>query len=157
MKVQIRAVTPEKKECLANLLEKYNYEFSQYDKRLFDNNGLFGYKYLDSYFAESDRFAYFIYADDTLAGFALLNKYHECKRPIDWSVAECFVSYNFRRQGIASEAMAQIFKYHVKNIASVAFWNKIAEKHSGGNYELVAGDEPFNDGTEASVLFFEVK
>lgn len=165
MKTSIKRVGSDEKDTLANLLEKYNYEFSQYDKRQFDNNGLFGYKYLNNYFKESGRFAYFIFVDDTLAGFALINKYKECDRPIDWSIAEFFVSYNFRRQGVATEAVRQIFnihkgwwhiKYHKKNIASVVLWNKIAKMYSD-DYELCIGDEPFDDGTEASVLFFEVK
>ena len=165
MKTSIKRVYSGEKDTLANLLEKYNYEFSQYDKRQFDNNGLFGYKYLNNYFKESGRFAYFIFVDDTLAGFALINKYKECDRPIDWSIAEFFVSYNFRRQGVATEAVRQIFnihkgwwhiKYHKKNVASVVLWNKIAKMYSD-DYELCIGDEPFDDGTEASVLFFEVK
>lgn len=164
--IEIRRVTLDEKETLANLLEKYNYEFSQYDKRQFDNNGLFGYKYLNNYFTDNDRYAYFIYVEDLLAGFALINKYHECERPIDWSIAEFFVSYNFRRQGVATEAVNQIFKihkgyyhikYHKKNKASVVLWNNVAKKYSNDNYKLCIGDEPFDDGTEASVLFFEVK
>ena len=166
MKVEIKRVSEEKKETLANLLEKYNYEFSQYDKRQFDDNGLFGYKYLNNYFTDSDRFAYFIYADNLLAGFALINKYHECERPIDWSIAEFFVSYNFRRQSVATEAVRQIFgihkgyyhiKYHKKNEASAVLWNSVAKKYSNNSYEICVGDEPFDDGTEATVLFFEVK
>lgn len=166
MKTEIKRVTLDKRDTLSNLLEKYNYEFSQYDKRQFDSNGLFGYKYLDNYFTDNDRFAYFIYADNILAGFVLLNKYQECERPIDWSIAEFFVSYNFRRAGVATEAVRQIFeihkgyyhiKYHKKNEASVVLWNNIAKKYSNGNYEVCAGDEPFDDGTEATVLFFEVK
>lgn len=165
MNTEIKRVSLEEKDTLANLLEKYNYEFSQYDKRQFDSNGLFGYKYLNNYFTEEGRYAYFIYAENTLAGFALINKYKECDRPIDWSIAEFFVSYNFRRQGVATEAVRQIFdihkgrwhiKYHKKNTASVVLWNKIAKMYSD-DYELVIGDEPFNDGTQASVLFFEVK
>lgn len=165
MNTEIKRVSLDEKDTLANLLEKYNYEFSQYDKRQFDNNGLFGYKYLNNYFTEEGRYAYFIYADNTLAGFALINKYKECDRPIDWSIAEFFVSYNFRRQGVATETVRQIFnihkgwwhiKYHKKNTASVALWNKIAKMYSD-NYELVIGDEPFGDGTGACVLFFEVK
>ncbi|MGN0573183.1 MAG: GNAT family N-acetyltransferase [Acutalibacteraceae bacterium] len=165
MKISIKRVGSGEKDTLVNLLEKYNYEFSQYDKRQFDNNGLFGYKYLNNYFTEPGRFAYFIFVDDTLAGFALINKYKECDRPIDWSIAEFFVSYNFRRQGVATEAVSQIFnihkgwwhiKYHKKNVASVVLWNKIAKMYSD-DYELCIGDEPFDDGTEASVLFFEVK
>lgn len=98
MSTTIKIVSPNEKDTLANLLEKYNYEFSQYDKRQFNNNGLFGHKYLNNYFTEESRHAYFIYVDDTLAGFALINKYKECERSIDWSMAEFFVSYNFRRQ-----------------------------------------------------------
>lgn len=147
-------------------MEKYNYEFSQYDKRAFGNDGLFGYKYLENYFIDCDRFAYFIYADGDLAGFALINKYPECQRPIDWSVAEFFVSYNFRRQGVATEAVMKIFeihkgyyhiKYHNENKASVALWNSIANKFSNNHYEVCTGDEPFSDGTPSTVLFFEVK
>lgn len=165
MNITIKSVSLDKKDTLANLLEKYNYEFSQYDKRQFDNNGLFGYKYLNNYFTEESRHAYFIYVDDILAGFALINKYKECEKPIDWSMAEFFVSYNFRRQGVATEVVRQIFsfhkgwwhiKYHKKNVASVVLWNKIAKMYSD-DYELCIGDEPFDDGTEASVLFFEVK
>lgn len=37
MKTQIMRVRAEERETLANLLEKYNYEFSQYDKRQFDD------------------------------------------------------------------------------------------------------------------------
>lgn len=166
MNVELKRVTLEQKSTLANLLEKYNYEFSQYDKRKFDENGLFGYKYLNNYFTDNDRFAYFITVNGELAGFALINKYHECERPIDWSVAEFFVSYNYRRQGVATEAVRQILerhkgywhiKYHKNNIASVVLWNNVAKRFSNDNYELCIGDEPFGDGTEASVLFFEVE
>lgn len=166
MKTEIIRITEDRKDVLTNLLEKYLYEFSQYDKWELNDNGLFGYEYLDEYFIENDRFAYFIYAGERLAGFALLNKYPECDRPIDWSIAEFFVSYNFRRQGVATEAIRQIFekhkgcyhiKYHRKNTASVIFWNNVAKKYSNGNYEIVMGDEPYYDGTPSTVLFFEVK
>lgn len=166
MKTKIISVTEDRKATLANLLEKYLYEFSQYDKWELDDNGLFGYDYIDEYFTEDDRFAYFIYADNKLAGFVLLNKYPECDKPIDWSIAEFFVSYNFRKQGVATETVRQLFekhkgyyhiKYHRMNTASVIFWNKVAKNYSGGNYEIVIGDEPYFDGTEATVLFFEVK
>ena len=72
MNTTIKKVTLSEKDTLANLLEKYNYEFSQYDKRQFNSNGLFGYKYLNKYFTEESRYAYFIYVDEILAGFALI-------------------------------------------------------------------------------------
>jgi hypothetical protein len=47
------------KQILANLLEKYNYEFSQYDSRDVNKLGLYGYDYLDSYWTKPDHFAFF--------------------------------------------------------------------------------------------------
>lgn len=166
MKIELKQVSEAEKEILANLLEKYNYEFSQYDKRKFGNDGLFGYEYLPCYFTDDDRFAYFIMVDNELAGFALINKYPECDRPIDWSMAEFFVAYNFRRTGVATKAVDMIFdkhkglwhiKYHKKNEASIVLWTNVARKYSNGTYELITGTEPYDDGTESQVLFFEVK
>ena len=50
MNTVIKKVTLSEKDTLTNLLEKYNYEFSQYHKKQFKSNGLFGYKYLNNYF-----------------------------------------------------------------------------------------------------------
>ena len=62
MQVELTAVLPVEKETLRNLLEKYNYEFSQYDLIPFNEEGLYGYRYLDSYFTQPDRAAWFIRA-----------------------------------------------------------------------------------------------
>lgn len=149
---------------LENLLEKYNYEFSQYDKTRFDADGLFGYEWLPTYFeGNDDRAAYLIYADENLAGFALINRIAECGRPLDWAIAEFFVAYPFRRSGVGSAAMEQIFarhsgrwqiKYHSKNLPSVAFWNGIARRYADGPVETLRGTEDYADGTPAAVLCF---
>ena len=163
MKIALMKTGIEQKEILDNLLEKYNYEFSQYDKIPFGGDGLYHYRYLDLYWTEEGRAAYLIYADGNLCGFALINKYPECGRPLDWSVAEFFVSYNYRRQGVGTAAMDEIFrlhrgvwqiKYHPRNTASKCFWTKIADNASGGSFELLKGSEDYYDGTEAEVLYF---
>lgn len=165
MKVDLIPVEISKKKVLNNLLEKYNYEFSQYDKIPFDENGLFGYPHLDDYWRDDNRFAYFIFADDKLAGFALVNKHPECDKPIDWTIAEFFVSYNYRNLGVATAIMKKVFnrhkgywhiKYHTENVASTHFWNKIAIEYSNDNYETVEGLEDYSDGTKSTVLFFKV-
>lgn len=165
MKIDLLPVDISKKSILNNLLEKYNYEFSQYDKIPFNDEGLFGYRYLNEYWTDDERFAYFIYVNNNLAGFALINKHPECDKPIDWAVAEFFVSYNYRNLGVATAVMKQIFdkhkgywhiKYHSQNTVSVHFWNKIARIFSNDNYEAVKGIEDYYDGTKSTVLFFEV-
>lgn len=165
MEVELKVIPVEKKEMLNNLLEKYNYEFSQYDQVPFDDDGLFHYPYLDQYWTETDRHPYFIVVDHKLAGFVLLNRHEECDRPIDWSVAEFFVSYNYRRKGVATMIMEQIFarykgfwhiKYHPKNVASERFWNKLVRLVSNGCYEVVKGKEDYFDGTTSKVFVFKI-
>ena len=58
MKIEIVPVGINEKEILRNLLEKYDYEFSQYDNRDVNKLGLYGYKYLDNYWTEKNRWAF---------------------------------------------------------------------------------------------------
>ena len=165
MKIELREATVNEKEILNNLMEKYLYEFSQYDGYTFGEDGLFRDPYLDLYFTESDRFAFLIYADGKLAGLALINKYPDCPAPLDWAVAEFFVAYPYRRQGVSSAAMRMLFekfkgmwhiKYHPKNKGSEVFWKKAAQEAASGNVELYRGDEDYGDGSPAKVLVFKV-
>jgi predicted acetyltransferase len=166
MNITLRPVPQSDKAILNNLLEKYNYEFSQYDKIPFGRDGLFNYWPLDLYWTDERRAAYFIMADDNLAGFALINDHPECEKPLDWAVAEFFVAYPYRRMGVGSRVMEEIFrrhkgvwhiKYHTANKASVAFWNGVAQRHAAGQVEKLRGTEDYYDGTPSEVLVFETK
>lgn len=166
MNVRLVPVTIEKKNVLNNLMEKHVYEFSQYDLLPYDENGLFNDTHIHSYFTDQDKFPYFIYADGELAGLALVFKRAECPAPLDWAVAEFFVSYRFRRKGVGTSAMKQLFerfhgvwqiKYHPKNRGSEIFWRKIANEASGNRVKILRGNEDYYDGTPAKVLVFKVE
>jgi len=89
MVVELKQVTVDEKEILRNLLEKYSYEFSQWDKRDVNKLGLYGYLYLDNYWTEDKRWAYFILVDGKLAGFAMVNDFPEVNdRDTDFQMAE---------------------------------------------------------------------
>ena len=166
MHTTLHPVPREERHILGNLLEKYLYEFSQYELLAFNEEGLFGYDYLDNYWTEADRAAYFIRVEGRLAGFVLLYRHAERRdRPVDWSVAEFFVAYPYRRRGVGSAAMAEVFArypghwqigYHPKNLGSAAFWRSAAEKAASGPVEAVTGDQPYKDGSPAQVLCFHV-
>lgn len=166
MSIELCPVRSEEKDVLNNLLEKYNYEFSQYDNIPFGPDGLFHYWPLDAYWTEEGRAAYFILADHALAGFVLINRHPEADHPLDWAIAEFFVAYPYRRKGVGSAAMAQVFqhhkgrwqiKYHTKNLPSVAFWNGLARRYATGPVEALRGLEDYCDGTPSTVLCFETK
>ena len=123
-----------------NLLEKYLYEFSQWEKTDVNDKGLYGYEYLDCYFEEKTDFC--------LSEFFIMNKY--------------------RRKGYGKEAVFQVLnmhhgkwqlKRHPHNIGSVHFWNNVIAEYTKGNFRLVEKylnkEVDYDDGTLADVFFFE--
>lgn len=102
MNIELKRVAADEKEILRNLLEKYDYEFSQWDKRDVNKLGLYGYEYLDNYWTEKNRFAYFILVEEHIAGFVMVNNYPEAEdQKTDFTVAEFFVMYKYRKCGWA--------------------------------------------------------
>lgn len=165
MKFELKTVSVDEKDILNNLMEKYIYEFSQYDLIPFNDRRLYDDPHIDDYFTDETRFPYFIYVDGKLAGFALVSKRAECPAPLDWAVAEFFIAYGYRRKGAGTFIMKELFKrhkgvwqikYHSKNKGSERFWRKIADEASGGRFETVRGNEDYFDGTLAKVLVFRV-
>lgn len=166
MNIELKKVNVEEKEVLRNLLEKYDYEFSQWDNRDVNKLGLYGYGYLDCYWTEENRWAYFIVVDGVLAGFVMVNDYPEVDEDTDYSLAEFFVMYKYRRCGIGKYAAMKIFdmfhgkwqiKRHPKNIGSVLFWNNVVSEYTKGNYRLIESypNSEYDDGTLGDILLFE--
>ena len=164
-KLELIQVKKSEKEILKNLLEKYDYEFSQYDKRDVNILGLYGYDYLDNYWTEDKRWAFFIKVNKNLAGFIMINNYPEVEGDIDYTMAEFFVMYKYRRLGIGKAAAIKIFdafpgawqlKRHPKNIASVKFWNNVVNEYTNGQYNIVEShpDAVYDDGTCGDIIFF---
>lgn len=156
------------RETLRNLLEKYQYEFSQWDMETVHEDGLFHYPYLDCYFEEENRFPYLIRVDGKLAGFVLVNDYPEVPgRRTDWCLSEFFVMHPYRRLGVGRAAAMAAFdahrgtwqlKRHPKNLASVCFWDSVVADYTGGKFELIRAypdrEVDYGDGTAADVFFF---
>lgn len=166
MKIEISLASVDEKEILRNLLEKYLYEFSQWDSRDVNALGLYGYNYLDEYWTAKNRWAFFIRADEKLAGFAMVNDYREVNEETDYTMAEFFVLHKYRRCGVGSEAAKQIFKRfkgrwqlmrHPNNQASVYFWDRVIRECGKGECRLLCGHEQakYDDGTLGDVFVFE--
>ena len=73
--VSLEAVPAARKSIIANLIQLYKYDFSEFAKvgspyGEVSADGLFAYEGLDSYWQEDGRFAFTIHADSRLAGFA---------------------------------------------------------------------------------------
>ncbi|ULQ58630.1 GNAT family N-acetyltransferase [Brucepastera parasyntrophica] len=166
MNISMAPVSKDEKEILKNLLEKYEYEFSQYNNCDVNSLGLYGYDYLDYYWTEENRFIYFIKADDKLAGFVMISDYPEINIETNYSVSEFFVMHKYRKSGIGTFAAKYIFdkykgawqlRYHPENRTSKLFWNKVVREYTNGNYKIIENnaEAEYEDGTIGEVLIFK--
>ncbi len=111
LSVAIIPATRDQQPVLANLLELYAHDFSEFQDLELGENGQFGYKALPLYWSEPDRFPFFVRVDGKLAGFALVKKGPEVSGDeAIWDMAEFFVVRGYRRRGIGNEMAHQLWR-----------------------------------------------
>jgi predicted acetyltransferase len=133
----IKPASKKEKPVIFRLLQPYVEELSHFpddNPDYKDENGIYPCAYLDSYWQENGKYAYILYGDKKLAGFALVIKEGE-----NWEMAEFYVLPEFRRHGLGSACALDIFRKHPgewrigfnkHNEASRAIWQGLAERLS---------------------------
>jgi predicted acetyltransferase len=108
VEVRLTPVTEDQKDVLANLLQFYCYDFSEFMDWEMTPHGTFVYRYLDHYFTEDGREACLITAGGKLAGFTMTRLLEDGVR----SVAEFFVVRQHRGHGVGRTAAHQMLRRH---------------------------------------------
>lgn len=144
MDVEIVPVSPEQRPVLKQIIELYNYDFSEYDNEDVSEYGFFGNRYLDHYWTENDRHSFFIKVDGKIAGFVLVDSTCCCVTGNGaHSIAEFFVMRKYRKHGIGRIAAILVFnqfpgKWEVRpyepSPVSHVFWERIIEEYTGGHF-----------------------
>ena len=166
-KIEIIKVDIGEKEILRNLIEKYEYEFSQYTNVDLNSMGLYGYDYLDYYWTEEGRYHFFIKVDNKLAGFVMVGNYMEVFKDAQYSMSEFFIIYKYRRKGIGTYVAKKVFamfpgvwelKRHPLNHSSVVFWDRVINEVTSSKYEMINNckQAAYEDGINAEAFKFTV-
>jgi predicted acetyltransferase len=109
--IEVTPAGTEHKSALANLLELYQHDFSEFVDVELGQDGRFGYKYLPLYWSEPNRFPFLIQVDGKLAGFALVRRGSEVSGNRDvWDMAEFFVVRGYRKRGVGTRAAHQVWR-----------------------------------------------
>jgi predicted acetyltransferase len=109
--IQLELALCEQSPILANLLELYAHDFSQFQPLDIGLDGRFGYKSLPLYWSESNRHPFLIRFDGKLAGFALVKRGSEISDNQDvWDMAEFFVLRGCRRRRIETLAAQEVWR-----------------------------------------------
>lgn len=145
MDIEIQLISVEQKSVLVQLMELYNYDFSEYEDININEYGYYGYSHIDDYWNEDGRFPYFIRVDGKLAGFVLVNGHcRYISGPDAHSMAEFFVMRKYRRKGIGSYAAKETFDRHrgqwevlqiSNNVRAQRFWKSVISEYTGGMYK----------------------
>ncbi|TCZ79494.1 GNAT family N-acetyltransferase [Paenibacillus albiflavus] len=149
--ITIQRVEYEEKSILRNLLELYQYDFSEYDPEDVNKNGLYEYKFLDHYWTEEGRHPFFIRVNANLAGFAFVRELglNEDNQTI-YSMAEFFVMKKYRNLKVGQYVSQELFNMFSgfwkvaqieANKPSQAFWRKIIARYTNNKYKDIREDD----------------
>jgi predicted acetyltransferase len=110
-KVDLVDATPDHEPALANLLELYIHEFTQWIDLDVGSDGRFGYGQLPLYWVEPDRHPFLLEVAGKLAGFVLVRRGDSVSSNEDvWDMVEFFILRRYRRRGIGIQAAHQVWK-----------------------------------------------
>jgi predicted acetyltransferase len=139
--IAIIPTTHDQEPILANLLELYAHDFSEFHDIELGEDGRFGYEHLPLYWQEPDRHPFLVRVDGHLAGFVLVKRSDSISgNGIIWDLAEFFIARRYRRHGVGTIAAHAVWtrfpgRWEVRvmgsNIAGLNFWNRAISAFAG--------------------------
>ena len=162
--VEIVPALPEQEPVLANMLELYAHDFSEFVDLKLGPDGRFGYRRLPLYWTEPGRYPFIVKTGGHLAGFVFVRRGSEISQDADvWDVAEFFIVRGLRRLGLGTKAAHEVWRrfpgrWEVRvsgrNRKAKEFWARAVAEFVGEAVEPV----PFEKDGEGWHLFsFESK
>ena len=144
MAVEIVVASREQKPIVANLLQLYVHDFSEFVECAIGQDGRFGYKNLDCYWTDPRRYPFLIYVNGGPAGFYFVHGISFAGGTL-WDMAEFFVLRGYRRRSIGTRVAQGAFarcpgawqvRVMESNTPAFAFWNRAVRAFAGENVTL---------------------
>jgi predicted acetyltransferase len=96
---------------LANLLELYAHDFSEFRNLEIREDGRFGYRSLPQYWSERDRHPFLLRIEGRWAGLVLVKRGSEVSGSgAVWDMAEFFVVRGWRRRGFGTRTAHEVWR-----------------------------------------------
>lgn len=147
--IELEVVQQTDKSVLRNLLELCHHDYSEFNQADVDEHGLYGYSYLDNYWTEPGRYAFFIKVGGKLAGFVMVRAIDTRPRATPsrdnvHTIAEFFVMRKYHHQGVGQIAAQRIFDrfpgpwsvdQEPGNLPAQRFWREVIGAYTHGDYE----------------------
>jgi predicted acetyltransferase len=133
--LEVIPATAEQMPIVANLIQLYAHDFSEFHHLELGPDGRFNYEPLPLYWSEPNRHPFLVRMDGNLAGFVLVKS-----NGAVWDMAEFFVVRGYRRQGIGTAIAHDIWKrfpgqWEVRvmqsNHSATHFWARAISQFTG--------------------------
>jgi predicted acetyltransferase len=163
-RIELVRATREQQPIVANLMELYVHDFSEFYPIEPGPDGRFGYKDLALYWSEQNRQAFLVRVNDRWAGFVLIRQERDVKGSGQvWDVAEFFVVRAWRRHSVGTVVAHELWRrlpgrWQVRvmqaNAAGGRFWEKAVLAFAGDDVRVAHFDR---DGLSWRLFSFEAK
>jgi predicted acetyltransferase len=164
VKIEIVPAAMEQAPILANLLQLYAHDFSEFHDVETGADGRFIYNPLPLYWSEPGRHPFLVWADGKLAGFVLVKRGSEISGDGNvWDMAEFFVLRAYRRRSVGTRIAYEVWRtlpgvWEVRvmqsNVAALNFWTRVISEFTGENIDAVCFEKK---GESWTVFSFETK
>ncbi len=144
--IELMAASIKHKPVLANLLELYAHDFSEFMELDIGPDGRFGYRDIDLYWNDPQRFPFLVKVSRRLAGFFLVQAVTRGHEMV-WDMAEFFVLRGYRGRSIGTRVAQEAFakfpgEWQVRvmecNLPAGAFWSHAVRAFAGAKFRLEA-------------------
>ncbi len=139
--LEVVPAAAEQEPIVANLLQLYAHDFSEFHHLELGADGRFVYKELPLYWIEPHRHPFLVRMDDNLAGFVLVKRGSGISGDETvWDMAEFFVVRAYRRHGIGTQIAHEVWRqfpglWEVRvmqaNHAACRFWEHAIKVFAG--------------------------
>ena len=158
-KLEVVRASVQQLPVVANLLELYAHDFSEFHDVKPGEDGRFGYKNLALYWSDAGRHPFLVRLGGVFAGLVLVKQGSEVSgNPHAWDLAEFFVLRGFRRHGIGTRIAMDVWRklpglWEVrvmqKNDPACQFWRHAVSGFAGNS----ASCSHFEKNGERWILF----
>lgn len=146
--VKLIKIESKDKSILQNLFQLYMHDITASLSMDVNEHGLFEYNYIDYYFTENNRYAYLIYINNNIGGFALIDDEFMVLNPNEntpcFDFSEMFILNSYKRKGYGEIVANQIFEIHKgyweirpvpRSEGAKKFWLKVVKNYTKNNFK----------------------
>jgi predicted acetyltransferase len=151
--LEVIPASAEQQPILANLVELYAHDFSEFHDLELGEDGRFGYDSLPLYWTDPNRHPFLVRSEGKLAGFVLVKQVSSGNEMV-WDMAEFFVVRKYRKREIGAAVANNIWKrfpgkWEVRvmhsNQAALPFWERAISAFTGKSIPSVRVPKGGND------------